>query len=591
MVQSPFESYSYRGFASSSPPSSPCSFTVDSSPPSSPGAYAPDLNGELHEGEDVEGSESEGDEKGAIVRVLGGERDVKGKGKQPAVTAYVDASPAHPFSASTRAVKRPPRYDKGTARVKVKRQRQYYDLDEYERDLGERGARLRNDFGLRFDPFAAAQRGGIYERDAYLHDSYPRMNLNTNDDFGSGGVEEVVRSHDPEHTLWEETIAQAVDGAECKIDLSGQGLTYIPPRIADLSNLVVFRDNVTSSRGDLPRRTPSKSTNSLVFGAGKLGMREDEVHLFLGNNRISMLPNELFNLDALVMLSLRGNLLTELPPQICRLRNLRELNVANNRLRYLPSEIMNLKLTSLAVDPNPFVENPYAAKEPLKNRWFGPMERNYTITPFSELTLRVLLAPVFGGNNLTATTKTMLETVYELPLPTDYEISPALRETLSSCVPGSIASLLSPNVTPHSSLGVLRERSQCVGPRACVSECPSSRHLVIGNNNHYRRPVFVTHAEERLSWEKEVAGQKVGGENGIPVRWRGCSAGCLDELEMPSDAGIGDADGDWDTMGIEIDCRRKDVFVLCDDSIPGASPVSSSERVEQFHSEGFEFDD
>ena len=54
-----------------------------------------------------------------------------------------------------------------------------------------------------------------------------------------------------------------------------------------------------------PRRALSKSTNSLVFGAGKVGTRDDEIHLFLGNNRITGLPGELFNLDALVVLSLR----------------------------------------------------------------------------------------------------------------------------------------------------------------------------------------------------------------------------------------------------------------------------------------------
>ncbi|THH08253.1 hypothetical protein EW145_g2824 [Phellinidium pouzarii] len=546
----------------SSPPSSPNSFTVDSSPPSSPGVYA--LEHYFH-GTFI--NDDDDDDEDGVDRYghIGGDgldggnalglHDMKGKEKEnqhevaPAAAAH---APAHPFSASTRAVKRPPRYDKDSSRVKVKRQRhgEPYFQDQTEPGHGSGNiqkssdARLRVSFDLCFDPFPAAHREGIYERGAYLHDAYPSMDAEMEEDTDTGVSTDVLRSFDPEHALWEETIAQAVDGAECKIDLSGQGLTYIPPRIADLSNLVVFRDSAASSREDASRRTFSK-TNSLVFGAGKLGMREDEIHLFLGNNKIAMLPNELFNLDALVTLSLRGNVLTELPPQIGQLRNLRELNVAYNRLRYLPSEIMNLKLTSLAVDPNPFMENPYPSKESSKHRWFGPTERRFTIPPFSELALRVLLAPAYKDNSLmrptTAKTRqrTVLETLYDLPIPTDYDISPALREALSSCIPGSIASLMSAGATPYSSSQISQQQSNGSDCRACVSECPSLRHLIVSGEAEYRKPVFVAHAEERLSWEKEVAGQKVGGETGIPVRWRGCCAGCLDHLETaaPEDKG------------------------------------------------------
>lgn len=87
---------------------------------------------------------------------------------------------------------------------------------------------------------------------------------------------------------------------------SGQGLTFIPPKISDLSNLVVFhQDSAPKARELGPLRSCSKSTNSILFGASSLGQREDEIHLFLSGNRIALLPNELFNLDALVVLSLR----------------------------------------------------------------------------------------------------------------------------------------------------------------------------------------------------------------------------------------------------------------------------------------------
>lgn len=82
-------------------------------------------------------------------------------------------------------------------------------------------------------------------------------------------------------------------------------MTYVPPDIGDLGNLVVIPGGNEPSGEAAPRRTFSKSTNSLVFGASKVGTREGEILLFLGNNRISTLPKELFNLDALVVLSLR----------------------------------------------------------------------------------------------------------------------------------------------------------------------------------------------------------------------------------------------------------------------------------------------
>ena len=36
------------------------------------------------------------------------------------------------------------------------------------------------------------------------------------------------------------------------------------------------------------------------------------------------------------------------------------------------------------------------------------------------------------------------------------------------------------------------------------------------------------HVEQRLTWERRVAGLDVGGA--VPVRWRGCQRGCLDFL-------------------------------------------------------------
>ncbi|KAF2842758.1 hypothetical protein M501DRAFT_1012156 [Patellaria atrata CBS 101060] len=82
--------------------------------------------------------------------------------------------------------------------------------------------------------------------------------------------------------------------------------------------------------------------------------------IFLSGNMLRTLPQELFNLDNLTVLSLRNNELTELPPLIFRLRNLVELNIARNLLRWLPWELLHLlgtgkRLKRLTLLPNPFV--------------------------------------------------------------------------------------------------------------------------------------------------------------------------------------------------------------------------------------------
>ena len=305
MLQAPFElfhrEHAYgNAFEASSPPSSP--YAVDSSPPSSP-LNDPFLLSDSDEEPDAMVAKSICGEP-ASSNASPSSPSRKGKGK---LLSGLDTSPAHPFSASTRATKRPPTYSKDSTRPKVKRQRG--EVDEH------------------WNVFGIPHRAGVHERDRYIQSFVPSVatppySLRKTD--GDGTAEGLVSpSQDSEHSLWEETIAQAVDAAECKIDLrcvsplknfsevesqllnSGHGLTYIPPKIADLSKLVVIRDPANSAREPTPRRTCSKSTNSIVFGAGKLGHREDEIHLFLGRNSITSLPNELFNLDALVVLSLR----------------------------------------------------------------------------------------------------------------------------------------------------------------------------------------------------------------------------------------------------------------------------------------------
>jgi hypothetical protein len=90
--------------------------------------------------------------------------------------------------------------------------------------------------------------------------------------------------------------------------------------------------------------------------------------IFLASNRLSKLPEELFNLEHLTVLSLRSNHIYELPPAIGKLHNLTELNISQNRLQYLPFEILDLfsdtsHLQSFQIHPNLFHEPQYPAVE------------------------------------------------------------------------------------------------------------------------------------------------------------------------------------------------------------------------------------
>ncbi|TQS34828.1 hypothetical protein Golomagni_04778 [Golovinomyces magnicellulatus] len=124
------------------------------------------------------------------------------------------------------------------------------------------------------------------------------------------------------------------------IDLSSQGLKSLSNEaIKQLSYFV---------------RVPTVSE-------GVFTVLEPELKIFLASNQLTTLPHELFNLNHLEVLSLRGNLIHELAPGIGNLLNLKELNLSQNGLKYLPFEILNLisekgSLESLSLHPNLFYE-------------------------------------------------------------------------------------------------------------------------------------------------------------------------------------------------------------------------------------------
>ena len=64
--------------------------------------------------------------------------------------------------------------------------------------------------------------------------------------------------------------------------------------------------------------------------------------LWMWGNQISQLPQELFQLP-LTLLDISNNNITEIPPQIGKLKQLQYLDISNNPLTALPQELWGLQ--------------------------------------------------------------------------------------------------------------------------------------------------------------------------------------------------------------------------------------------------------
>ncbi len=121
------------------------------------------------------------------------------------------------------------------------------------------------------------------------------------------------------------------------LDLSGLGLTIVPPEIFQLTALTQLY----------------LSNNSLSTLPPKIGQLSALVLLSLSNNQLSTLPPQISQLSALAWLDLDGNQITALPAEIGQFTALTWLGLSKNSLRSLPSEIAQLtKLNQLDLDGN-----------------------------------------------------------------------------------------------------------------------------------------------------------------------------------------------------------------------------------------------
>jgi internalin A len=109
-----------------------------------------------------------------------------------------------------------------------------------------------------------------------------------------------------------EIIAQAAREGREALDLSGRGISELPPEIGQLTNLTSL----------------------------DLGDPWDEEN----KNQLTELPDEIGQLANLQMLALSGNQLTTLPESIAQLANLQKLDLWSNELTTLPGSPPGTKM-------------------------------------------------------------------------------------------------------------------------------------------------------------------------------------------------------------------------------------------------------
>lgn len=147
------------------------------------------------------------------------------------------------------------------------------------------------------------------------------------------------------------------------LDFSCNSIKIIHEDICKLVNLknLIIKDNLLEDTS-LPKEMGSKLTNLEVINlSGNLftqfpyqllemrSLRE----IYLGSNKIGILPKNYENLQRVEILYLGGNQLKAIPDELCQLRNLSSLNLSNNQITSLPNNIAKLRnIKNLALHGN-----------------------------------------------------------------------------------------------------------------------------------------------------------------------------------------------------------------------------------------------
>jgi len=150
------------------------------------------------------------------------------------------------------------------------------------------------------------------------------------------------------------------------LNLSGLGLSQVPPEIGQLSALTGL---------DL-------HANQLTSLPPEIGQLSALTGLDLHANQLTSLPPEIGQLSALKELRLSHNQLTSLPPEIGQLSDLTLLHLHNNKLTCIPPEIGQLSLLEgLRLDQNQLTSLPSEIGQLSALVWFDLDNNQLTSLP------------------------------------------------------------------------------------------------------------------------------------------------------------------------------------------------------------------
>jgi hypothetical protein len=173
-----------------------------------------------------------------------------------------------------------------------------------------------------------------FESDGDDSDSTVDFNINTLNKI-TGYISSDYLTSEPNYPLNDEDvsitakghISQCIEDGYPKVHLEGMGLKVLPDDVEDLRNMVCW---------------------------GVHGLEVPRIELYATHNNLRILPPCLFNVEQLVVLSLRVNKLKKIPGIIWKLKNLMDLSVASNEIRVLPYQTLKLsRLVNLLIRPNP----------------------------------------------------------------------------------------------------------------------------------------------------------------------------------------------------------------------------------------------
>ncbi|MEM9089528.1 MAG: COR domain-containing protein [Cyanobacteria bacterium P01_F01_bin.53] len=233
-------------------------------------------------------------------------------------------------------------------------------------------------------------------------------------------------------------IDQAAEEGWTELDLSGKGLTMLPPKIGNLTKLTTLyldRNQLTeiseslSSLSNLTTLSLSSnqlteipeslsslsnltqfslSSNQLTEISESLSSLSNLTHLYLSSNQLQKIPENLSLLSNLTHLSLNRNQLTEISESLSLLSNLTHLSLDSNQLIEISRSLSSLSnLTHLSLDSNQLMEIPESLSS-LSNLMHLSLYRNQlTEIPESLSSLSHLTHLSLSSNRLTKIPETL----------------------------------------------------------------------------------------------------------------------------------------------------------------------------------------